>query len=146
MPRGKVVDDIPVQVFRPASQIASWTLFGMLTLIGAIEASAYDTAKLTAHVVNSHIHFAFEWAMAMVFFGVLGMIGKLLERPLASGVAAAGGAFGYLAFTLAAVYDHVQFGVPELTIPVMTATLAVMYVVLSAMEFLVFSRNRHGPT
>ena len=66
MPRGKVVDDIPVQVFRPASQIASWTLFGMLTLIGAIEASAYDTAKLTAHVVNSHIHFAFEWAMAMV--------------------------------------------------------------------------------
>lgn len=146
MPRGKVVDDIPVQVFRPASQIASWTLFGMLTLIGALEASEYDNSFAAAHVINPHIHFAFEWGLAMVFFGALGLIGKILERPLVSGIAAAGGAFGYLAFTLAAVYDHALFGVPELTIPVMTATLTVMYLVLSAMEFLVFSRNRHGPT
>lgn len=145
MPRGKVVDDIPVQVFRPASQIAGWALFGALLLIGAIEAG-YSSGPGTVHTVNSHIHFAFEWGLAMIFFGALGMAGKLLERPLASGVAAAGGAFGYLAFTLAAVYDHVQFGVPELTIPVMTATLAVMYLLVASMEFLVFSRNRHGNT
>ena len=56
----------------------------------------------------------------------------------------AGAAFGYIGFTIAAIYDHAIFGQPELIVAVMTLTLASMYLLVASLDFFVLSRRRRG--
>lgn len=148
MSRRRVVDDIPVQMFRPVYQIAGWVLFSMAVLVGLTESFYADLfvngLYPAAHLVDNTLHLSFEWGVAMAFFGLLGLIGKFREKPLVSGIAGAGAAFGYIGFTIAAIYDHAIFGRPELIVSVMTLTLSSMYLLVSSLDFFVLSRRRRG--
>ena len=148
MSRRRVVDDIPVQMFRPVYQIAGWVLFAMAVLVGLTEAFYADLfidgVQAALFLVDNTLHLAFEWGIAMAFFGLLGLIGKYLEKALVSGIAGAGAAFGYIGFTIAAIYDHAIFGQPELIVAVMTLTLASMYLLVASLDFFVLSRRRRG--
>jgi hypothetical protein len=131
--KSNAIDSMPVWVFRPASKFATWFL-SLSALAVALVEVLHSTGEGIHLLGHAELENALVWGEILLLVSAVAIVGELFNR---TGVAAAG-VFGcalwYLAFSLAAVHDHTEQGGPELILPIMTFTLAAMYMVVGSMK------------
>ena len=131
--KSNAIDSMPVWVFRPASKFATWFLVLSAHAVALVEVfhSTGEGKHLLAHTDLAN---ALVWGELLLLVSAVGIVGELFNRTGVSAAGVFGCALWYLAFTLAALSDHTEEGGPELILPIMTLTLAAMYMVVGSMK------------
>ena len=123
--------DLPDWVVVRVSNIVTACFMLSALAVGLVEVfySARGTEHMLHHTTNL---IPLVWGEALIAFAVMSIVGEYFNWMRLAAVGLIGIAGGYMVFSVAALADHWEEGAPELTLPIITGTMAFMYLVMGS--------------
>ena len=117
--KSDAVRDLPDWVVVRISNIVFACFMLSALAVGLVE--VFYSVRGTEHLLHHTTHLIpLVWGEALVVFACLAALGEYLNRMRVAALGLFGCAGAYMIFSVAALADHWEEGVPELTLPIIT--------------------------